>query len=508
MTRSYDLDIRPTADAVLAHQGSETHVALSASIHVDLESPISIFRKLAGDEPGAFLLESVEGGELMGRYTFMGFGVRDMLEWEDGVAYSNRGGVYREIPVADPLALLEEMLVEYDMLPAPDLPRFQGGAVGWIGFDAIQCFEDVPVPGGGLGLRPFRMLLPDEVLIYDHLAHRLVLVVHARLDGDRAAAWQGAAERLYAIVDRLSAASLPAEPPWPVGRGDAAALEQVVRSNHTRAGFEKAVAQAKEAIEAGEIFQVVLSQRFTVDAEVEPFTLYRALRALNPSPYMFFLNFDDCTIVGSSPEVLVRLEGDDVLVRPIAGTRKRGVDTEEDAALAADLLADEKELAEHRMLLDLGRNDVGRIAEIGSVRVEDPLHIEKYSHVMHIVSDVRGSLADDKNAFDVFRACFPAGTVSGAPKIRACEILASLEEDSRGIYAGAVGYFDFAGNMDTCIAIRTMVVTDDGVHIQAGAGIVFDSVPANEYEECRNKARASLAAISIALDHQAAASSD
>lgn len=496
-----ELQISPPLSAVLSHAGAHTHVALSTSVRVDLESPISIFRKLAGDTPGSFLLESVEGGELMGRYTFMGFGVTDTLEWSDGVARLTWRNETTEQQTADPLALLEQVLNEYEVLAAPDLPRFQGGAVGWIGFDAVGAFEPISLPDApGMGLPSVRMLLPDEVLIYDHLAHRLVVVVHASLSGDREEAYGAGVTRIGEIIDALAAATLPAEPPWPSTNGDPAAVESRVRSNQGKAAFCSAVEQAKEAIRAGEIFQVVLSQRFTVDAAVDPFTLYRALRALNPSPYMFYLHFDDCTIVGSSPEVLVRLEGDDVLVRPIAGTRKRGRSPEEDAALAADLQADEKELAEHRMLLDLGRNDVGRVAEIGTVEVHDPLHIERYSHVMHIVSDVHGKAAPGVTAFDVFRACFPAGTVSGAPKIRACKILAELEGERRGIYAGAVGYFDYAGNMDTCIAIRTMVVTGDEIHAQAGAGIVYDSVPENEHEECRNKARAALAAISIALE--------
>lgn len=493
--------VLPTLDSVLSYEGSATHVALSTSIRVDLESPISVFRKLANDSAGSFLLESVEGGELMGRYTFMGFGISDQLEWEDGTARLNRGGVLTTHQTNDPLTLLEELLAGYEVVAAPGIPRFQGGAVGWIGFDAMSAFESVPVPDGpGVGLPSTRLLLPERVVIYDHVQHRLVIVGHASLSGDREQSYAAAAASIGVVVSRLARTVLDPEEPWPITETDTAAIEKLATSNQTRGQFIAAVEEAKEAIGAGEIFQVVLSQRFTVDLELEPFTLYRALRALNPSPYMFYLRFDDCTIVGSSPEVLVRLEGEDMLVRPIAGTRKRGATAAEDDALAQDLLDDEKELAEHRMLLDLGRNDLGRVAKIGTVEVHDPLHIERYSHVMHIVSDVRAEVAEDKTAFDVFRACFPAGTVSGAPKIRACELLARLEPDRRGIYAGAVGYFDYAGNMDTCIAIRTMVVTDDAVHVQAGAGIVYDSVPDSEYEECRNKARAAMAAIGMAAE--------
>lgn len=501
------LRVTPPLEEVLAYDGPATHVALSTAVRVDLESPISVFRKLAADAEGSFLLESVEGGELMGRYTFMGFGVADRVEWSEGRARVERGGTLTTVETDDPLTVLSKILAEYHVREVPGLPRFQGGAVGWIGFDAVSAFEPVPLPeGGGLGLPAMRMLLPDEVVIYDHVARQLILVGHAALRGDRAATYRAAAAKLGDTVDRLARATLRPEAPWPVGAGDAgdvARIEAHARSNMGKDAFCEAVAQAKEAIVAGEIFQVVLSQRFDVEAQVDGFTLYRALRALNPSPYMFYFHFDDCEIVGSSPEVLVRLEGDDVLVRPIAGTRRRGRTPEEDDALAADLLADAKELAEHRMLLDLGRNDVGRVAAIGSVQVRDPMHIERYSHVMHIVSDVHGTVADGKDAFDVFRACFPAGTVSGAPKVRACELLAAFEADRRGLYAGAVGYFDYAGNMDTCIAIRTMVVTDDQVHVQAGAGIVHDSVPESEHEECRNKARAAMAAIAIAADRAA-----
>ena len=493
--------VSPSLESVLDYDGPATHVALSTSLRVDLESPISVFRKLSRDRAGSFLLESVEGGELMGRYTFMGFGISDQLEWDAGVARLHRGGVLTTHESADPLLLLQELLSGYTVLAAPDLPRFQGGAVGWIGFDAMSAFESVPLPkGDGLGLPTARLLLPERVVIYDHVAHRLVIVAHAPLSGDREESYAAAAARIGVVVQRLGRTTLAPEEPWVVQEPDVEAIEALAESNQTREEFLSAVASAKEAIAAGEVFQVVLSQRFTVQTEIPPFTLYRALRALNPSPYMFYLCFDDCTIVGSSPEVLVRVENGEMLVRPIAGTRKRGANPAEDDALATGLLADEKELAEHRMLLDLGRNDLGRVATIGSVVVDDPMHIEKYSHVMHIVSDVHGTMAPQHNAFDVFRACFPAGTVSGAPKIRACELLAKLEPDRRGLYAGAVGYFDYAGNMDTCIAIRTMVVTQDAVHIQAGAGIVYDSVAESEYEECRNKARASMAAIAMSAE--------
>ncbi|MCB9506332.1 MAG: anthranilate synthase component I [Myxococcales bacterium] len=501
--------IQPSLDAVLGHRGPESHVALTLTLRVDLESPISVFRRLWGGREGSFLLESVEGGELMGRYSFMGVGVRDRVSWDAGVAEVWRGGERAESRVDDPLSLLESLLSEYRVWAAADTPRFQGGAVGWIGFDCVAAFERVPLPAAaGLGLPALRVLLPEELVIYDHLQHRLVFLAHAKLSGDREASYRAAAARLGGMVASLSSAASEPEAPWFVEPSSPAALEGSLRLNRTRAEYCAAVAEAKAAVVAGEVFQVVLSQRMTVEAQVDGFTLYRSLRALNPSPYMFFFHFDDCTIVGSSPEVLVRLDGEEIRVRPIAGTRRRGDTPDDDAALEVELLADAKELAEHRMLVDLGRNDVGRVAAVGSVTVHDPLHIERYSHVMHIVSDVHGTLAPGKSAFDVFRACFPAGTVSGAPKVRACEVLARLEPDRRGIYAGAVGYFDFAGNLDTCIAIRTLVVTSDKVHVQTGAGIVFDSDPDAEYEECRSKARAALAAIAMALDRQRAATTE
>ena len=491
----------PTLSAVLAHAGDHTHAALTTALIADGETVLGTFRKLAGDDDGAFLLESVEGGELMGRYSFLGAGVRDALMVRDGVAELRRGGEVRRFPAADPLEPLRALLGDYRVWSAPDLPRFLGGAVGYVSFDAMAAFEQVPLPPGeGAGVPDAHFFLTDEVVVYDHLAHRLICVTHVPLGGDRAGAYAAGVDRLRAMVERLRGPT-PTLGTWSL---DVPAPVDALRvsANRSRADYEAAVLRAKSAIEAGEVFQVVVSQRLSVEARISPFELYRSLRALNPSPYMFYLRFAEASVVGASPEVLVRLEGDQILVRPIAGTRRRGQNPEEDLALERDLLADAKELAEHRMLLDLGRNDVGRVAAVGSVRVEDPLHIERYAHVMHIVSDVRGDLAPGKDAFEVLRAGFPAGTVSGAPKIRACELLAELEPDRRGLYAGAVGYFDYAGNMDTCIAIRTMVVEPDRVHLQAGAGIVYDSVPALEYEECLNKARSGLKAVALTLARQ------
>lgn len=496
------MNVLPALDTVLGYDGPERFVALSVALLADTETPISAFRRLSAGRRNSFLLESVEGGELMGRYSFLGCAVRERLSFRDGVATVTAGGESRQFPITDPLQTVKERLRDWTVWSPGNLPRFHGGAVGYLGFDCVRYFEDVPLPpGDGVEVPEGVLLYTDELAIYDHLRHQLVLVVHAPLDGDRTYAYEQAVERLAAMVGRLATTPLAPEAPWDMGDVTAATTEggPEAVSNRTQEDMEAAVLRAKDAIVDGEVFQVVASQRFTVEAQVDPLTLYRALRALNPSPYMFYFDFGEFAVVGASPEVLVRLEDGELLLRPIAGTRRRGETPAEDVELEEDLLADEKELAEHRMLVDLGRNDLGRVAEIGSVRVENPLHIERYSHVMHIVSDARATLREGCDAYDVFRACFPAGTVSGAPKVRACELLAELEPDRRGLYAGAVGYFDVSGNMDTCIAIRTLVVERDKVHIQAGAGIVYDSIPVNEHEECRNKARAGLRAVHLAM---------
>ena len=477
--------IVPSLDEVLAHRGDETHAALALELAADTETPISLYYKLSGDRPNAFLLESVEGGTTLGRYSFVGFDIDKRIDTPDG---------------ADPLDAVQAAIGRYRVLSSPGLPRFQGGAVGYCGFDCVRHFEPVPVPErAGLDIPEALFLLVEDLAILDHLKQRVILLTHVPLGGDRRVTYMEAAAKLYRLVERLRGAAAP-PPRELVSWADLSVPE--FSANMTPEQYMAAVAAAKESICAGEIFQVVLSQRLTVRRSVPPLALYRALRGVNPSPYMVFFRLKEFSVVGASPEVLVRKDGDEVLVRPIAGTRPRGADEEEDRTLAESLLADEKELAEHRMLLDLGRNDVGRVAEIGSVRVADPLHIERYSHVMHIVSDVYGKVREGKTAYDVLRAGFPAGTVSGAPKLRAMEIIARHEPDRRGLYAGALGYFDFTGNMDTCIAIRTLVVEPDAVHVQAGAGIVYDSVPELEHKECMNKARGGLMAIAEAAADQ------
>lgn len=474
-------------DAIAALDGY-THAAISASIVVDGATPLAIFAGVAGDRPGAFLLESVEGGEVMGRFSFFGADAKDAIRVTDGKVE------VRGEPTDDrPLDAVRAFLSRYRVHRAPELPRFFGGLVGFLGYDCLACFEDVPLPTSTSDRPEAVLLFADELYVYDHVTHRLTAIVHVPLDGDRAAAYDAATKRLDDMID--AAAKAPPLVPWRAP--DAPTLD--VRTNQNKEAYCASVARAKEAIADGEIFQVVLSTRFSVDVALSPFELYRSLRALEPAPYMFYLSFEDFSLVGASPEVLVRLEDGELLVRPIAGTRRRGKTEAEDRAMETDLLGDEKELAEHRMLLDLGRNDLGRVAKSASVVVEDPLHVERYAHVMHIVSDVRASLDPKHDASAVLEACFPAGTVSGAPKLRAAELIAALEPDRRKSYAGAVGYFDLSGNLDTCIAIRTLLVEPNAVHLQAGAGIVFDSVPEREWEECQNKARAGLAAVAMTV---------
>ncbi|MCA9544443.1 MAG: chorismate-binding protein, partial [Myxococcales bacterium] len=407
----------PSRQAFLEYRGDASHAALSVSLLADGETPISLYRKLAAGRPEAFLLESVEGGERMGRYSFIGHS-RRTFRFRDG-----QGTLGAEpVTFTDPLTVLRDALAGWSVWSPRPLPRFTGGAVGYLGFDCIRYFEpSVPLPkGAGPAIPEGAWQFVGELAIYDHVSRRLLLVVHAPLVGDRAAAYAQGLDRLHALVGRLAATQLAPEGPWPLdpGEPEPEGPAPAVTEHRTAEDLEAAVQAGRAAIEAGEIFQVVVSERVTVEAAVDPLTLYRALRAINPSPYMFLLKFGDFALVGASPEVLVRLEDDEVLVRPIAGTRPRGDTEAEDAAHAADLLADPKELAEHRMLLDLGRNDVGRVAQAGTVAVHDREHIERYSHVMHLTSNVEAAVRPDLDALDVLRATFPAGTLSGAPKVR------------------------------------------------------------------------------------------
>jgi len=460
-------------------------------ISADLETPISVYMKLRG-QGASFLLESVEGGERIARYSFIGvqpkaqYIIRDTnIEIKD--ANGSRITQYQ----GDPTYFLQEQMSRYKFTPQVGVPRFIGGLVGYLGYESVRFFEPILKSRMKRAALPDGIyLLADTVIAFDHARRSLSLIANV-LDGDA----DSANRKLDEIESRIQSPLPPAQP------RDVKASK--TRSNMTQGRYEDMVRDAKEHIAAGDIFQVVLSQRFTRETNVEPFDVYRAVRRLNPSPYMFFFDFgivDDepLFLVGSSPEIFVRLEGRTASLRPIAGTRPRGADASADAALAQELLADPKERAEHVMLVDLGRNDLGRVCEYGTVKVSDFFTIEKYSHVMHIVSHVEGKLRPDLTAFDLVRAAFPAGTVSGAPKVRALEIISELESDPRGAYAGTVGYFGFDGNMDTCLAIRTMVGRGNTFTVQAGAGIVADSNPNTEYQETVNKASAMLRAIEIA----------
>ena len=448
-------------------------------VTADLETPVSAYLKVARGQH-SFLLESVEGGERLGRYSFIGTEPYRVLT-------SPAGGV------TDPLRDIEAELGRFSVVPLPGLPRFYGGAVGFLAYEAARHFERLPSPADDPQALPEAVFMfTDTLLVFDHLQHKIQVVSHARLDGDIDSAYRQATWRIDELAERLAK---PLTAPDRDDASEGANSGREISSNVGREQFMQSVERAREYIIAGDAIQVVLSQRLSQPTQACPFEVYRALRAINPSPYMYYLRLGDAHIVGSSPEMLVRVEDGTVTTHPIAGTRPRGRDAADDAALEAELRADEKERAEHTMLLDLGRNDIGRVSEPGSVEVGQCMDVERNSHVMHLVSHVSGRLRDGLTCFDALRACFPAGTVSGAPKIRAMEIIAELEPDKRGPYAGAVGYFDLRGNLDTAITIRTIVVKDGVAHVQVGAGIVYDSVPEREYDETLSKARALLRAI-------------
>jgi anthranilate synthase component 1 len=476
-----------------------TTIPIFRELMADLETPVSAFLKVRRDRP-AFLLESIEGGERLARYSFIGADPIAMLTLRDGVAHVD-DGERREESYADPLEAIARLLAPHRSsgVPGASLPRFVGGAVGYLSYEAVRAFEPrvSAAAGRGLGLPDGTFMLVDSLLVFDHLARTIKAVAHVRIDatGPLEDAYAAAVTRINGLVRLLRTPT----PPLPRGRTPAwAPVAERSRSNTSERRYHEMVERAKAYIAAGDIFQVVLSQRVDVETPAHPFTIYRALRTINPSPYMFYLDYLDHQIVGASPELLVRLEGRTVTNHPIAGTRPRGDDAATDARLAAELAADEKERAEHVMLVDLGRNDVGRVAAPGTVRVPQLMGIERYSHVMHLVSHVEGELAEGLTGLDALRACFPAGTVSGAPKVRAMEIIAELETDRRGPYAGAAGYVDFAGGLDTAIALRTLVVKDGVASMQAGGGIVADSTPAGEYAESLQKMRGPLRAIELA----------
>jgi anthranilate synthase component 1 len=484
------LPIEPVKTEFLSLARGGNLVPVSCHLPADLETPISAFLKLRNGSE-AFLLESVEGGEKVGRYSFIGVGpFLSLRAYEDRVEL--RGDGAPEVRHADPLAVLRELLARNRPTGTDGLPRFAGGAVGYFGYDLVRRFERLPRrPPDDLALPVCYLVFADAVVVFDHVRHTIRIIANALVDGDGSAAYRQAVERVESLYERLRA---PLVLPEMAGR-----VERLQQTEMPVADFVAAVQQGKEYVRAGEIFQVVLSRRFSLEAPgVDGLDVYRALRMVNPSPYMFFLDFDGVQIAGSSPELLVRREGDLVETRPLAGTRPRGRDEEDDRRLEAELLADEKERAEHIMLVDLGRNDLGRVCRYGTVEVNELMTTERFSHVMHIVSNVRGRLRPGRDALDVLQACFPAGTVTGAPKVRAMEIIDELEPVARGPYAGAVGYVGFSGNMDTCITIRTIVMAGGRAYLQAGAGIVADSVPEREYVETVNKARALVRALELA----------
>lgn len=464
-------------------------------ILADMETPVSAFCKI-DDQKSAFLLESIAGGEKWARYSFLGVGSgRAFRCLGDHFEILENGNLVESGTTTDPLAKLKAFLAPYQPVVVPALPRFFGGAVGYLGYDMVRHIEDLPTLNEAeIGTYDSWFLITETLLIFDNMQQKIKVISNVFLPegGDPAALYDKAVKRIDGMVAQLRR-PLPERPAW-VGTAKATELQ----SNFSRPDFESAVERCKDYVRSGDVIQVVLSQRFSGDLDANPFDVYRALRTINPSPYMFYLQFNETRIIGASPEVLVRKEGGHVEVRPIAGTRPRGATFEQDQQLEQELLADPKERAEHIMLVDLGRNDLGRVCATGSVQVDELMLIERYSHVMHIVSSVSGQLLPGYDALDVFSATFPAGTLSGAPKIRAMEIIEELEPARREIYGGAVGYISFDGNMDLAIAIRTLVAHKNRIHLQAGAGIVADSDPAAEYDETVNKAMGVKLAIELA----------
>ncbi len=490
--------LRPSREEFceLARQGNLIPVV--REILADTETPVSLFQRL-DDGRTSFLFESVEGGEKWGRYSFIGVGARAIFRAAEGeVTWTSHGRTEREPVSGDPLVALRRRLADMRRvaLPGEPLPRFAGGAVGAIAWDWVRFVEDIPDGNPDeLSFPDAWFVLPESVVVYDNVKHRALIVRDVLLEegDDPGQRYDAAVAAIDSIVRKIR------EPRRQESFGPATVPMDVAKSE-TPESYGEMVQAAKQYIEAGDIFQVVLSQRFRMPLQTEPLLIYRQLRKINPSPYLFFLRLNGPILIGSSPEILVRLEDGAVHVRPIAGTRPRGETPEHDAALESDLRADPKELAEHLMLVDLGRNDVGRVAETGTVKVDEYGVVERYSHVMHLVSNVQGELRGDADWLDLLRATFPAGTLSGAPKVRAMEIIDELEHLRRGPYGGCVGYIGFSGNMDMAIAIRTMLVQDGNIHLQAGGGIVADSKPEDEYQESMNKARALIQAIDLARE--------
>lgn len=481
----------------LAEQGNL--IPVYRELSADLDTPVSVFLKLR-QEPPTFLLESVEGGEKLGRYSFLGVGYDLVLKSSNDKAIIHRNGERQKLHLEgrDCLHLVQEILAQRRVTKVPGLPRFFGGAVGYISYDTVRSFEKkLPACSRDeLGLPECVFIFTDTMIIFDHVQHKMKIVANTYVDGPAEYVYRRAVSKIEAIITRL-AKPLPSEPGG-TNTAPTVSQDEALESNFTQEEFEKAVEACREYIAAGDALQIVLSQRLKRKTAARPFDIYRALRMLNPSPYLFYLDLGDFQLIGSSPEMLVKVEDGLAETCPIAGTRPRGGDEQEDETLTAELLSDPKELAEHAMLVDLARNDLGRVCQHGTVRVPALMSVEKYSHVMHIVSTVEGELRYGENAFSLLRAAFPAGTLTGAPKIRAMEIITELEDLKRGPYGGAVGYFSYGGNMDTCITIRTIVMIGNTVYLQAGAGVVYDSDPTREYQETLNKLKALATAVAIA----------
>ena len=478
----------PSLEEVKKLRGEGSLIPISREIIADLETPVSAFLKI-NRQGCSFLLESVEGGQRLARYSFIGTEPYKVLRVEEG---DNR----------DPLSLIKQEMEGLKVVPVGGLPRFNGGAVGYLAYEVITHFEKLPTPSADpIGIPQAFFMFTDTMLVFDHVTHKIKVLSYVRLNGDIEKSYREAAARIEELIDRLKQPlALPATPGSGTSKfgGDIPAAAGKARETDMadiRKDFEEGVRRIKDYITAGEAIQVVLSQRLARPTGMPPFEIYRALRTINPSPYMYYLDFKDFQIVGTSPEMLVRVEDETVMTRPLAGTRPRGKTPEEDLRLEQELRSDEKERAEHVMLIDLGRNDIGRVSEPGSVKLSELMEVERYSHVMHMVTHVQGKLRKGMTCFDALRACFPAGTVSGAPKVRAMEIIAEFEKEKRGPYAGACGYFSFSGNMDMAIAIRTIVMRRGVAYIQTGCGVVYDSVPEKEYVETLNKGLALVKAI-------------
>ena len=472
-------------------------IPIYAEILADMETPVSAFKKIDNGQL-SFLLESIEGGEKWARYSFLGSGAGKVFRTQgDHYEVIENGALSESGVSSDPLNVLKSIMSQYRPVEISELPRFNGGAVGYLGYDMVRYVETLPNDNpANIGAYDSCFLFTDTILIFDNRLQKIKVVCNVFVDSDSdvdlQSAYEDGVDKIRVLIDKLRT---PLSYPE-INRSSQ--NKTVLQPNFTPEKFKDAVEKCKEYVRSGDVIQTVLSQRFSAPLYVDPFDIYRSLRTINPSPYMFFLRFGETLVVGASPEVLVRKEEGTVEVRPIAGTRPRGKDSVDDLRLEKELLADPKELAEHVMLVDLGRNDLGRICKTGSIEVSEFKTIERYSHVMHIVSNVRGSLADGCDAFDTFKATFPAGTLTGAPKIRAMQIIDELEPERREIYGGAVGYFSYSGNMDLAIAIRTLVIHDEMIHLQAGAGIVADSDPQAEYDETINKARGVMKAIEMA----------